>query len=62
MTREDVCTVCGLPRRSHCEWDEPGVDHDRTCTKMHHEFRSTKRGEAGLALERHKQQAAGPVC
>jgi hypothetical protein len=42
MTREDVCTVCGLPRRSHCEYDEPGVDHDKTCTKMHHEFRSTQ--------------------
>jgi hypothetical protein len=42
MTHEDVCALCSLPRRSHCEWDEPGVDHDTTCTKMHHAFRTVQ--------------------
>jgi hypothetical protein len=47
MTREDICAVCGLPRQNHCEWDEPGVDHDTTCTKMHHAFRTIQsRGSA----------------
>jgi hypothetical protein len=32
-----VCT-CGKAKRVHCEFDEPGVDHERTCPLVHHEF------------------------
>ncbi len=33
------CNLCGQGRRSHCDLDQPGVDHPVTCPYMHHEFR-----------------------
>lgn len=37
----EECIVCGEPYVSHCEMDEPGVDHPSSCGKKHHEFQGS---------------------
>src|SRR6187431_1481283 len=32
------CPRCGYTQAWHCIYDEPGLDHDAACAKMHHEF------------------------
>ncbi len=33
-----TCRQCGQVAVEHCDLDEPGVDHQIGCDKMHHEF------------------------
>lgn len=49
----DRCTQCGLSRKKHCEFDEPGADHALGCKLAHHEFKGElERACAGLKAEK----------
>lgn len=34
------CATCGKPRKQHCDLDTPGLDHEASCKKLHHEFKA----------------------
>jgi hypothetical protein len=36
------CVQCGGGRGRHCDFDEPGVDHDGACELYHHAFKEPR--------------------
>lgn len=42
---EPRCRQCHQLKSSHCDLDDPGVDHSATCMKTHHEFKAAPVGE-----------------